>query len=145
MAQSNCTLFRNTTTTATSAATTTSHKTAFRFVIALHRNSLCAFLLCPSHQSHPLPPVELANHSCHIKLSLPVRRHPMILIHRSRPRVISRQCLNDIVVIPRQQCIQISRSTRNILLRTKSIHHTHLVRSSRHQLHQSFRARSRYC
>ena len=67
----------------------------------------------------PLPllsAVELADYPRYIHPGLAIRGHSVILVHRCRTGVISRQRQCQMIVIPQQQRIQIGRAAIDVLI-----------------------------
>src|SRR5882724_8665548 len=80
--------------------------------------------------------VELADNSSDIIPRLPVGRDAVVAIHRCGARVVSGEGKREVLVITREQLVQVGAATLEILLWSERVGNTQLRGGSRHELHE---------
>ena len=97
---------------------------------------LRSLVRCRAGNPRSLSPVVLTQYACDIKARFTIGWNPMPSIHRPRSCIVGRQSETDILVKAREQLVQVSRSSSDILLWHKRVLDPERSSGGRHQLHQ---------
>src|SRR5215469_15940555 len=77
-----------------------------------------------------LAALELGHHARNVCTRLAIRRNAVILVDRGRTRVIGSECERKVVVVARQQRVEIGRAAVYVLVRLKAVLDAKIARRS---------------